>query len=86
MKQRQKFMHLDKPSTLLSIEAPVVVKPDIHSNIAFVSDGISPLKKNGIQPVMVSSIQLRAVTTNPSFAKKRSFFGRFLVRRKPIIK
>ena len=66
VKHLHSIMPCDILSTSLSMLAPVVVNPDIVSNSAFVNEGISPEITNGMQPNILSSIQLNAVATHPS--------------------
>ena len=48
--------------------APVVVYPDIDSNKALKTLGISPLIKNGNAPDTLSAIHPNATVINPSLA------------------
>ena len=52
---RQKRMPWGRHSTSLSIEAPVVVNPDIVSNIASVTLSMYPPMRNGSMPNIVNT-------------------------------
>ena len=67
-KTSQNNKHFDKLSTSDKIVAPVVVYPDIVSNNALKTLGISPLIINGSAPDILNTIQPRATAINPSFA------------------
>ena len=72
VKLRQKSILCDKSvtfnsSTPSNILAPVVVRPDIVSNMALIKFFISPLIINGKAPKIVMTIQTKAHTANPSF-------------------
>ena len=56
----------DSASTFVRILAPVVVKPDTVSNIAFVNEGISPVTTKGRHPQIERTSQLNAVAMQPS--------------------
>ena len=58
----------DSASTSLKMVAPVVVKPEIVSNSASTTNGISPLSIKGSAPVSASTIQHSATVTKPSRA------------------
>ena len=58
---------LRQKSILCNILAPVVVRPDIVSNMALIKFFISPLIINGKAPKIVMTIQTNAHTANPSF-------------------
>ena len=53
-------------STSVRMLAPVVVKPEVISNMASVNRGISRLSHRGSAPTKLMRIQLRAVVTQPS--------------------
>ena len=67
-KLRHISIHFDKSSTLVKIDAPVVVNPDTISKTASTIFGISPLTTKGIAPTILIIIQLRDTTTKPSLA------------------
>ena len=67
-KLRQSSIHLDKASTSGRILAPVVVNPEIISNMASTKDGISPEITNGRHPIILITIQPRATVIYPSLA------------------
>ena len=48
--------------------APVVVKPDTVSNRASTGFVMDPLKRNGMEPMILMTIQLKATVTEPSLA------------------
>ena len=57
-------------STLVRMEAPVVVKPLTVSKKASTQNGISPLNRKGSIPMRDISTQASATMTKPSRAKK----------------
>ncbi|MPN53690.1 hypothetical protein SDC9_201356 [bioreactor metagenome] len=59
-------MLLGKDSTLSKTVAPVVVKPDIVSKNASVTDGILPLRQKGNNPISVKHIQQKVTIKEPS--------------------
>ena len=68
VKERQNKMPLCRCSISVRIVAPVVVKPDTVSNSASIYEGIAPEITNGNAPNKLSTIQLSATITKPSFA------------------
>ena len=68
LKLRQYSIPCDMASTSLSIDAPVVVKPDTISNNASTNEGISPDSQKGRQPNRLITIQLSPTHTSPSRA------------------
>ena len=81
--ERQRREVWDKPSTLLRMLAPVVVKPDAVSNIASVKEGISFVIMKGMHPQILNTSQDSAVATQPSLMKTVMFLGFFIDIRKP---
>ena len=69
VKLRQNSMERDMASTLLRIDAPVVVKPETVSKKASTKFGISPLMTKGSAPSADTLSQASAVTKKPSLAK-----------------
>ena len=65
---RQSSAACDMDSTSLRMVAPVVVKPEMVSNRASTTEGISPLNRKGSEPVTASTIQHSATVTKPSRA------------------
>ena len=68
VKLLQKRTLLGRISTSLRMLAPVVVKPEVDSNIASVNDVIEPVNKKGIAPMRIIAIQLKLTIANPSRA------------------
>ena len=68
VKLLQNRQHLDRASTSLRMEAPVVVKPEMASNMASSKRGISLLIQNGNAPKRLMAIQLTDTLTKPSVA------------------
>ena len=57
LKLRQNNTERGRDSTSFSIEAPVVVKPEVDSKNASINDGIDPLIRKGSDPRVVRIIQ-----------------------------
>jgi len=53
-------------STSLSIEEPVVEKPDVDSKKASMNEGITPLKRYGKAPIIEKRVQEMVTTKYPS--------------------
>mgnify|MGYP001244560327 CR=1 FL=1 len=70
---RQKSIDLERDSTLLRIDAPVVVKPDVVSKRIFTNPFISPLKRYGSVPVSMRITQLAMTLRYPSLIVTFSF-------------
>ena len=68
VKLRQNSMEWLMPSTLVRMEAPVVVKPETVSKKASMKLGISPLITKGRAPMADTVSQVRAVIRKPSLA------------------
>ena len=68
VRQRQKFIHLGRPSISLRIVDPVVVKPDTTSKNASSNRGMHPENRKGSAPKKDHRIQASATIRKPSFA------------------
>ena len=67
VKLRHISMQWGSTSTSFKILAPVVVKPETVSKRASMGLLITPLKRKGSPPIKLSTIQLSATDTKPSF-------------------
>ena len=84
VKLLQKSIECESPSTFLSIEEPVVVKPLAVSKKASAKDGISPDNTNGNAPKNDNKSQDNDTITKPSFGCIDFFSGFFIVVSTPI--
>ena len=75
-KLRQNSTPCGSSSTSGTMDAPVVVKPEIISNSASMYEGMAPLMTIGSAPNAEMRIHAAATVTSPSRAKMALFFGR----------
>ena len=68
VKLRQNSRQCGICSTSGKILEPVVVNPDTVSNRASTGFVMDPLKRNGMEPMILMTIQLKATVTEPSLA------------------
>ena len=74
--ERQKSMVLERDSTFVRIEAPVVENPDADSKNASIGFAISPEMINGIAPMIETSIHQHAAVRTPSLTLNFNEGGR----------
>ncbi len=80
MNDLQNIIPFGRLSTSDNTDPPVVVKPDVLSNIASAKPGITPEIIKGKEPNKEAMIQQRATINKPSRIFKSKDFGLFIYK------
>jgi|GEM_PF-3273277 len=76
LSERQKRIDFGSASTSVSMEAPVVERPDMVSKNASVGEGIAPETTNGTAPTTDASSHVTVTRKNPSRIVSEADFTR----------